>query len=124
MDDVKAVEAYIASLDDWRGEVVSEVRDLILEVDPEAEESIKWSRPVYEDNGPLAYIVAFKNHVNLGFSRGVALTDEAGVLEGTGKEMRHVKLTDPDDVQPDVLRGLLREAVVLNRSEADSAAGG
>ena len=124
MDGIKTVEAYIAGLDDWRGEVVSEVRNLILEVDPDANESIKWSRPVYEDNGSLAYIMAFKNHVNVGFARGVELTDAADVLEGTGKEMRHVKLTGPEDVRHDVLRDLLRQAVALNRSEADSAADG
>jgi hypothetical protein len=123
-EDIKTVEEYIADLEDWRGAVVSEVRDLILEVAPDAQESIKWSRPVYEDNGSLAYIVAFKHHVNLGFSRGAALTDEAGVLEGTGKEMRHVKLTGPEDVQRDVLRDLLRQAVALNRPDADSAADG
>ena len=124
MDGIKTVEAYIAGLDDWRGEVVSEVRNLILEVGPDANESIKWSRPVYEDNGSLAYIMAFKNHVNVGFARGVELTDAADVLEGTGKEMRHVKLTGPEDVWHDVLRDLLRQAVALNRSEADSAADG
>jgi len=124
VDGIKTVEAYIAGLDDWRGEVVSEVRNLILEVDPDANESIKWSRPVYEDNGSLAYIMAFKNHVNVGFARGVELTDAADVLEGTGKEMRHVKLTGPEDVRHDVLRDLLRQAVALNRSEADSAADG
>jgi len=120
VDDVKNVEEYTASLDDWRGEVVSEVRDLILECDPDAKESIKWSRPVYEDSGPLAYLMAFKNHVNLGFSRGAELEDKAGVLEGTGKQMRHVKLTGPEDVRPDVLRDLLRQAVALNRSQAES----
>lgn len=122
MDDVKTVEEYVESLEDWRGEVVTGLRDLILEVEPEVEESIKWSRPVYEDNGSLAYIMAHESHVNLGFTRGVELTDEAGVLEGTGKQMRHVKLRDADDVRPDVLRELIREAVALNRSHAESAA--
>ena len=122
MDDVKTVEEYVESLEDWRGEVVTGLRDLILEVDPEVEESIKWSRPVYEDNGSLAYIMAHENHVNLGFTRGVELTDETGVLEGTGKQMRHVKLRDADDVRPDVLRELICEAVALNRSHAESAA--
>jgi len=40
----------------------------------------------------FAYVNAFKAHVNVGFFRGAALADPAGLLEGTGKLMRHVKI--------------------------------
>ena len=48
---------------------------------------------------PFAYVGAFKAHVNVGFFCGAQLPDPAGLLEGSGKRMRHVKLT-PDE-EPD-----------------------
>ena len=48
----------------------------------------------------FAYVNAFKAHVNVGFFRGAELADPAGVLEGTGKFMRHVKLRPERDVDP------------------------
>ena len=41
---------------------------------------------------PFAYVDVFKSHTNIGFFFGAHLNDPAGVLEGTGKNMRHVKL--------------------------------
>lgn len=43
-------------------------------------------------DAPFGYVNAFKGHVNVGFFHGAALPDPAGLLEGTGKRMRHVKL--------------------------------
>ncbi len=48
----------------------------------------------------FAYVNAFKAHVNVGFFRGAELADPAGLLEGTGKYMRHVKLR-PDKLRPE-----------------------
>ena len=44
------------------------------------------------EDAPFAYVNAFKAHVNVGFFHGASLVDPAGVLQGTGKSMRHVKL--------------------------------
>lgn len=44
------------------------------------------------DDAPFAYVGVFKAHVNVGFFQGAALPDPDGLLEGTGKYMRHVKL--------------------------------
>jgi hypothetical protein len=49
---------------------------------------------------PFGYVNSYKNHVNVGFFYGALLEDPARLLEGTGKRMRHVKLTpgrEPDD---------------------------
>jgi hypothetical protein len=110
----KTVAEYVDGLDDWRSEVVSTLHRLVLEAAPGAEVSIKWARPVYEYNGPLCYIMAFENHVNLGFSHGVDLPDGAGILEGSGKQMRHVKVTGVEDILEGELKGLIRAAVALN----------
>lgn len=118
MTKTKTVADYIDGLGDWRAEAVSTLRRLVIEAAPDAEESIKWARPVYEYKGPLCYIAAFKDHVNVGFSRGVELPDNAGILEGSGKAMRHVKVTSLDDIREDVLKDLVRAAVALNDDEA------
>lgn len=64
------VTSYIESKEPRQKEILSTLRELIFRVIPEVEEAFKWSRPVYSFNGPLAYLVANKNHVNLGFYRG------------------------------------------------------
>ena len=56
----KTVDGYIAQLNDNQAEIVSKVRGIVLDAAPEAVESIKWAQPVYETNGPFAYIKAFK----------------------------------------------------------------
>jgi hypothetical protein len=45
------------------------------------------------EDAPFGYVNAFKSHVNVGFFQGAALADPAGLLEGSGKRMRHVKLS-------------------------------
>jgi hypothetical protein len=44
------------------------------------------------EDAAFAYVNSFKSHVNVGFFYGAALEDRAGLLEGSGKRMRHVKL--------------------------------
>jgi len=110
----KTVDSYIAQLEDWQAEIASEVRRIILKSAPEAEESIKWAQPVYELNGPFAYIKAFKNSVNFGFWRGVDINDPDGLLQGTGEKMRHFKLTSLDDINVSVFSDFVQQAIKLN----------
>jgi hypothetical protein len=58
----------------------------------------------------FAYVNAFKAHVNVGFFRGAELADPGGLLEGTGKFMRHVKLRPDGDVDETTLRKLIKTA--------------
>jgi hypothetical protein len=117
--DGKAVDAYIAQLEIWQAEIVSEVRNIVLAAVPEAEEAIKWAQPVYSINGPLAYIKAFKSSVNFGFWRGVDIDDPGGLLQGSGEKMRHVKLTNLDDVDQGAFTDFINQAVSLNLSKGD-----
>jgi hypothetical protein len=61
-------------------------------------------------DAPFAYVNAFKAHANVGFFHGAALADPAGLLEGTGKRMRHVKLRPGRELDEDALRCLIVEA--------------
>ncbi len=58
----------------------------------------------------FAYVAAFKAHVNVGFYRGAELDDPAGLLEGNGRFMRHVKLRPEATVDEDALRALIASA--------------
>ena len=58
----------------------------------------------------FAYVNAFKAHVNVGFFRGAELADPAGLLEGTGKYMRHVKLRPDGDIDATALIKLIESA--------------
>jgi hypothetical protein len=59
-----------------------------------------------------AHIAVLGSHVNLGFYRGASLTDPSGLLEGTGKNLRHVKLRDIASAKRPAITALLREAIV------------
>ena len=115
----KTVDIYITQLEEWQAEIVSKVRTIILEAAPEADESIKWAQPVYEVNGPFAYIKAFKNSVNFGFWRGVDIHDPNGLLQGTGEKMRHIRLTSLEDSDGEAFTDFIHQAVKLNLSKGD-----
>lgn len=77
------------------------------------------------DDAGFAYVNAFRAHVNVGFFRGAELPDPEGVLVGTGRFMRHVKLRPGDGVDATALRGLIHTAYAdikrrleLNRLES------
>ncbi len=120
----KTVDGYIAGLESWQAEIISQVRGIVLQAAPQAKESIKWSQPVYESGGPFAYMKAFKKAVNFGFWRGVDLDDPKGVLEGSGEKMRHVKLTSLRDIDAAQFADFVRQAVELNRLMGDPTKGG
>jgi hypothetical protein len=70
----------------------------------------------------FAYVNAFKAHVNVGFFHGAELADPEGLLEGTGRFMRHVKLSPFEDVDASALTGLIQTAYadMKRRLEAES----
>jgi hypothetical protein len=72
----------------------------------------------------FAYTNVFTSHVNVGFFRGVALPDPAGLLQGEGKYMRHVKLRPGTPVDASALEALINVAYldVKARSAVLSAA--
>lgn len=85
---------------------------------PGVTESINpWGIPTFHYHGELAYFMVHAAHVTFGFHRGAALPDPQGLLEGTGKSMRHVKIRTPADLERPALRELVNAAAKLNREE-------
>jgi hypothetical protein len=97
--------------------IAEKMRALVLEVFPGAVEQVDSADKLlaYGTGVKLAqqvfYIAPFKAHANLGFLLGTVLPDPHGLLEGTGKRLRHVKLRTLDDVDRPELRELMLEGV-------------
>ena len=88
-------------------EICQKLREIILKTYPEIEEKIWVGVPWYEGR---YYIVALKDHVNLGFAiRGLS-EKELGLFEGKGKTMRHIKLYSLDDIDETQIVKLLKVA--------------
>jgi len=65
----------------------------------------------------FGYVNAFTAHVNVGFFLGAHLDDAAGLLEGTGKNMRHVKLRPGAGIDREALAGLIQAAYLRVKAE-------
>ncbi|HEY6043015.1 MAG TPA: DUF1801 domain-containing protein, partial [Anaerolineae bacterium] len=96
-------------------EMVNEIRMLVREAAPTATEAFKWAQPVYEANGPFAWVRAFQAHVTFGFWRGRELADPKGMLESSGERMAHVRLSNLKDIKKTQFKAWVREAVKLNQ---------
>jgi hypothetical protein len=100
-------------------EVANRLRATVKKAVPKAKESINpWHVPSFESNGPICYYMAGKNHITLGFIRGTSLPDPEGLLEGTGKNLRHVKIKATEDVGRPGLPQLFKSAAQLNAKES------
>lgn len=102
--------------------IAHRLRDLIETVHPTAVEVV-WSRQRTAGYGlgpkkmseQYGYIAPQTKHVNLGFYYGASLTAPEGLLEGTGKALRHVKVRTLAEAENEALRHLLQEAVSERR---------
>jgi len=98
------VTEYINTAPLVQREVMEQIRTLIHRKVQNVTEEFKWSRPIFKLDKDFAYLQANKNHVNLGFYKGFEkLNDPNGILEGTGKTMRHIKLKTVSDVDTELL---------------------
>jgi hypothetical protein len=111
----RTIDEYIDGLGDWRADTVRRLRGLVDEAAPGASSSIKWAQPVWESNGPFAYVKAFANSVNIGFWRGAQLDDPDGLLEGGGDRMKHLSLRSGDEIPAEAVGAFVRQAIELNR---------
>jgi hypothetical protein len=113
-----AIDAYVEKKNPKLKSVTDAVRALVRKAVPKSREAINpWGVPIFEWNGPLCYLMVGKNHVTFGFPRGASLQDPAKLLEGTGKNLRHVKLREVSDVHDANLKQLILQAKKLNREQ-------
>jgi hypothetical protein len=92
-------DEYLHSKNLGQREVATRLRAFVKKSVPRVKEGINpWRIPIFESNGPICYYMAGKNHITLGFIRGTSLPDPEGLLEGTGKNLRHVKIKTIEDL--------------------------
>ena len=116
-----AIDAYVEKKNPKLKPVTDAARALVRKVVPRSRELLNpWGLPIFEWNGPLCYLMVGKNHVTFGFPRGTSLRDPTGLLKGTGKNLRHVKLRQVSDVHDANLKQLILQAKKLNREEPSS----
>ena len=102
----------------WQAGVIANLIELVSGAVPKATCSIKWNQPVFELNGPLAFIRLAQDHVTFGFWRGAQLSDPAGLLEG-GDRMKHLRIGDDEAFDRTRVVGFVREAAALNLKLGD-----
>lgn len=101
----KKVDKYIEKQKTPQKEICQKLRQIIFNTIPDIVEEMKWGVPSY-DNGNY-YMVALKDHVNLGFSLKKLSKEEIGLFKGSGKTMRHIKVNSMEEIDEKRITTLL-----------------
>lgn len=106
-----AIEVWMREHPDELGAIARHWFEIMRACGDDVRELLHDGHPtVCIDDAAFAYVNAFRAHVNVGFFRGAEIADPAGLLEGTGKFTRHVKLRAGQHVDEDALTKLIETA--------------
>ena len=117
----RLIDARIEELDDWRDEMLSRLRALIKEADPEIVEEWKWRGvPVWSHDGLICTGETYKSVVKMTFAKGAALKDPARLFNSSleGNTRRAIDFHEGETINAQALKTLVRAAVTLNKSKA------
>ena len=117
------IDQRIKELGDWRGKMLSRVRTLVKEADPEVVEEWKWRGvPVWSHDGLICTGETYKNVVKMTFAKGAALNDPSGLFNSSldGNTRRAIDFHEGEKIDKEALKALVRAAVILNKSKARS----
>ena len=127
----RLIDARIAELRDWRGEMLARVRTLIREAAPEVVEEVKWRKPsnsmrgvpVWEHDGIICTGETYKAVVKLTFAKGASLADPSRLFNSSleGSTRRAIDIHEGDKIDERALKALIRAAVALNMSARATA---
>src|SRR5213594_2193787 len=107
----RLIDARIEELDDWRGEMLSRLRALIKQADPEVVEEWKWrGTPVWSHNGLICTGETYKNVVKMTFAKGASLKDPSGLFNSSleGNARRAIDCHEGDKLDEESLTALIR----------------
>ena len=116
----KMIDERIQELDDWRGKMLSRLRALIKQADPDVIEEWKWSVPVWSHDGILCTGETYKSVVKMTFAQGAALKDPSRLFNSSleGNTRRAIDFREGEKIDEAALKALIRAAVTLNASRA------
>jgi len=115
------IDARIEELGDWRGEMLSRLRSLVKEADPEVVEEWKWRGvPVWYHDGMICTGETHKSVVKMTFAKGATLEDPAGLFNSSldGNTRRAIDFREGETIDEAALKTLVRAAVTLNMSKS------
>ncbi len=115
------IDARIKELGDWRGELLSQLRSLVKESDPDIVEEWKWRGvPTWEHDGIVCTGETYKSVVKMTFFKGAALADPSGLFNSSleGNTRRAIDFHEGEEIDEQALKALVRSAVTLNESKA------
>jgi hypothetical protein len=101
------VSKYISEAPEAQRNMMEELRKLIQSQVPTVVESFKWSRPVFSTDSDFAYFKSTKGYLTLGIFKFEKITTNAHLLEGTGKDMRHIKIKSLDNLLRENIRSFI-----------------
>jgi hypothetical protein len=126
----EAIDKKIAELDDWRGETLSRIRELIHEADAEVVEEWKWAKatspgtPVFSHSGGICTGETYKDKVKLTFFKGASLEDPKKLFNSSldGNARRAIDIGEGEKVNAAAFKALIREAVAFNQADVKARA--
>ena len=115
----RKIDGRITELGDWRGAMLSHLRSLIRDADPDVVEEWKWDVPVWSHDGLICTGETYKSVVKMTFAKGATLDDPGGLYNSslTGNTRRAIDFHEGAKINEKALKALIRSAVKLNTSK-------
>ena len=112
------IDAKIAQLNDWRGEMLARLRALIKESDPAITEEWKWDVPVWSHDGIVCTGETYKSVVKMTFAKGASVADPSRLFNSSleGNVRRAIDFHQGDEPDTKALKALFQAAVAFNKS--------
>jgi hypothetical protein len=116
------IEARIAELQDWRGDMLGQLRGFIKSADPAIVEEWKWNVPVWSCSGIICTGETYKKAVKLTFPKGASLPDPLNLFNSSleGNTRRAIDFPEGGNIEEKALRALIQAAIALNKSTTSS----
>ena len=117
----KTFDDWLEAVDAGLQPLAVQLRRMFLEAEPDLRESIKWGNPCFEKKLRVFYLASQADrYVTLGLWQGALLQNPEGLIEGTGKRMRHVKIKGAKELENPEVGRIIREAVGIDGREGTS----
>jgi hypothetical protein len=112
------IDGRIKELGDWRGKMLSQIRALIKQADPDVVEEWKWENPVWSHDGLICTGESYKSAVKTTFVKGAALPDPSSLFNSSlgGGTRRAIDFHEGDKINEEAFKALIRSAITLNTS--------
>src|SRR5215211_1382206 len=108
----RKIDERIQDLGDWRGKLLSRIRKLIKQADPEVVEEWKWNVPVWSHDGLICTGETYKKVVKMTFANGAAVKDPSGLFNSSleGSTRRAIDFHEGEKIDEKALKALIRAA--------------